>query len=755
MSGQAEDGNNGMQTLAETLALQIEGQSLAADLLLEQTFERLIATSPKRAAEAVIEHHAKFSRLGRRNDLVQFLGQSLIERKLFNEAAGLMRVALRSGWRTGGTLPSRLAKVFLQDGQGHTAKEMFQMALAEDPRNTAVLKGLYECASRQADHEEARSWLALLAETDPSYSTLSFVFNERRNMPTTVQDIRIALISSYVLDWFVPYLDDECRKAGVSPQHYMAPFNQYMQEALDPASGLYRFQPEIVFLALSIEDLFPSLTEGPQEEELKQAHIRIVEHVSAVVEGIESRCGAMIVVHEFLHSSGSGYGILDNRVTAGVAPWIAGLNLALAQELQKHNRAYLLPVESIVGWVGKERSHNPKLSYMAGMRLAEPALAELAKYSVRYVKALKGLTRKCVVLDLDGTLWGGIVGEVGSDGIALGPAAPGIAYLEFQRALLGLVRRGVLLAVCSKNNPEDALPVIRHHPHMILKEEHFAAMRINWRNKAENIREIAKELNIGLDSLVFIDDNPNERELVKQLLPEVLTIDLPRDASLYRKTIERLTDFERLALTKEDEMRAAQYQAQARRQASKSLAASVEDYLRSLDIEITVGPASQEALARLVQLFNKTNQFNLTTKRYRTEEVARFLASPESRVYDLCVKDRFGDHGLVGTAVVLKGPVSWRIDSFLMSCRVMGLGVETAFLEQIYRDALREGGGRIVGVFSPTSKNHPVREFYSQHGFRLDLEQDGRQEWVLEVAHSTIRRPDWIAVTGERMKDER
>jgi FkbH-like protein len=281
---------------------------------------------------------------------------------------------------------------------------------------------------------------------------------------------------------------------------------------------------------------------------------------------------------------------------------------------------------------------------------------------------------------------------------------------------------------------------------MVLREEHFAAVRINWRNKAENIREIAQELNIGLDSLVFIDDNPNERELVRQVLPEVLTVDLPKDQSLYRRTLEEMTDFDLLAVTKEDEIRVAQYQANAKRQAAKGSAASVEEYYHSLQICAAIGGASREALPRLVQLFNKTNQFNLTTQRYQTEDVARFMASQEHVVYDLHVTDRFGDHGLVGTAVVHKEQGAWRIDSLLMSCRVMGLGIETAFLDRICKDAARGQAARIMGEYVETKKNQPVKDFYLRHGFVIEREFEGRQEWTLNLSASSIQRPAWITM---------
>jgi FkbH-like protein len=352
-------------------------------------------------------------------------------------------------------------------------------------------------------------------------------------------------------------------------------------------------------------------------------------------------------------------------------------------------------------------------------------------------------------LDLDGTLWGGIVGEVGSDGIHLGPAAPGIEFVEFQRALLNLTRRGIILALCSKNNMDDAMAVIRHHKYMVLREEHFGSMRINWKNKADNIRDIARELNIGLDSIVFIDDNPTERELVRQLLPEVLTVEMPKDFSRYRSTLESLSDFELLAVTREDEMRAAQYQASGKRQATRSMAKSLGEYLCSLNIKVEIELADTKHLSRLVQLFNKTNQFNLTTRRYQAGDVDNFLKSKNARMYTLSVQDRFGDHGLVGIALIFLDGQTWKIDSFLMSCRVMGLSVETAFLAKICDDALGEDIQTLVGEYLPTSKNHPVKEFYATHRFNLDRDDDGHQFWKLNLDDGAIKKPEWISISYE------
>jgi len=737
--------NTGLSKLTDELEARAALSGLPSGLRLRQAFERLILMDPKGAVDVMGTHPDEISESG--TDLGNLLGRTLLERKMYTEAAHLLQLVQQTKLISDTTICIRLAKALAQERDSEGAAQVFRTALAIDPACVSAMRGLYEIAAKAGNSDEASRWLTRLAETDLSYPTVSYVYRERQKLPGSQgRAVRIALLSSYVLDWLIPYLDVESRKAGLIPEFYLAPFNQYTQQILNSRSDLYQFKPDVIFLALGLEDICPKIVVPMKEDELARARSAIVGQVLGLVREIESHIGVLTVVHSFSALERDGQGILQNRLANSFSKWLAVLNDELAGELRTHERSFLMPLDAVVGWVGRERSHQAKMWYMASMRIAEASLPELARYSMRYVKPLKGLTKKCVVLDLDGTLWGGIVGEVGAEGVALGPTAPGIEYVDFQRALLGLTRRGILLAVCSKNNPEDALPVIRTHPHMVLREEQFAAMRINWRNKADNILEIAQELNIGLDSLVFIDDNPNERELIKQMLPEVLTVDLPKDPSLYRRMLEDMTDFDLLALTKEDEMRVAQYQANAKRQAAKITAFSLDEYLQSLEIQVAIDLAPRDALNRVVQLFNKTNQFNLTTKRYQVEDVTRFMESEEYRIYDLHVVDRFGDHGLVGTAVIRKQREEWHIDSLLMSCRVMGLGIETAFLERIYSDAVRERVVRLIGEYVQTKKNQPVKEFYAEHGFSLLKDEDGRQEWKLNVAATPIKKPSWITI---------
>ena len=723
---------------------RVKQDPLYISLLMKQ----LSAHSPDKALVTVQAIGFALDPVALRPILID-LGKRFLSDQDYGQLERLIDYANERGIALEPAVLLRFARHCIQAGHLAKAKLLCERARSNDPQSPFPIQELYTYAVRQGDVSEAHSLLNNLVRLTPTAATYAYAFKERAKLVgETGKPVRIALLSSFTIDQLSYYLDVESRLAGLNPAFYVAPFNQYTQDILNPESELYRFDPEIVFLFLALEDLFPEVTACPSCESLEAAAQRIQDQLVHLAEEIRERTSAVVVVAEFVLSHPSPYGILDSRLAQGLRYWMQRLNHQIVAAFQSKDRSYVLPLQDVVSTVGHQLAANPKLYYMASMKIGEGCFAELARYCMRYIKPLKGLTRKCIIVDLDNTLWGGVVGEVGFDGIHLGPTAPGAEYMDFQLALLNLTRKGILLAVCSKNNPDDVLPVLRSHPHMFLKEEHFVAMRINWDNKADNIRSIAEELNIGLDSLVFIDDNPNERELIKQLLPEVLTIDMPQDPSRYRTVLEAMSDFELLALTKEDEMRAAHYQAMGKRQAMRNTARSLEDYLRSLTIQVDISYARKEVLPRLVQLFNKTNQFNLTTRRYQSADLDRFFASKGHRIYVLQARDRFVDHGIVGTALVETTMNRWSIDSLLMSCRVMGLTIEQAFLARIAADALDAGAGMLAGEFISTAKNHPVKDFYAKQGFSLTQETAGHQFYELEIREGTIHTPEWIATTG-------
>jgi FkbH-like protein len=337
------------------------------------------------------------------------------------------------------------------------------------------------------------------------------------------------------------------------------------------------------------------------------------------------------------------------------------------------------------------------------------------------INAIELKRKKCLVLDLDNTLWGGVLGEDGMGGVALGGDYSGKAFLLFQQQILELGRQGVILAVSSKNNLEDVRQMWHEHPDIVLKEEHFAALRIDWNNKADNIRAMAQELNIGLDSFVFLDDNPAERELVKQALPEVATPDFPEHPYILPAFFKKIAEqyFAIYALTDEDKSKTDQYKANAQRANAQRSFTNMDEYIRSLDIVLTIADVNDLTLARAAQMTQKTNQFNLTTRRYTDADLRGKLAAG-CRIFTLSVRDRFGDSGMTGLCIVDVAGDAANINSLLLSCRILGKDIENAFVAYILKTLKSVDIQRVTSEYIPTAKNAQVRDFYEKNGFVVE-----------------------------------
>ena len=563
--------------------------------------------------------------------------------------------------------------------------------------------------------------------------------------------IRIALLSSFTIDPLGMYLDVKCRLVGLYPEVYIAPFNQYRQEIVDTGSRLYSFKPDIVIIAVEAQtllpqDFFPNYLKIPKQE--KEARItEIIDLFRTLTSTLASKSSALILINDFTVPSFSPLGILDDKVDLGVKDFFRTLNKQLAELYASDKQAYIVDFEGVAGKHGKNRCVNPEMYYRGSFALSESFLSVISDEYMAYIKALKNLSKKCIVLDLDNTLWGGIIGEDGFEGIKIGKDPPGNAYVDFQRLLLSYYNRGIILAVNSKNNYEDAIKVIREHPNMILREKHFAAMRINWQDKVQNMIELAKEINISLESMAFIDENPHERERVKQALNQVLVVDLPSSPYLYRQTVQELNDFNTLSLTEEDKKRGEMYYASRMRSELQKSAPSLEGFLKSLETKAIIGHANTFSLPRITSLVNKTNQFNLTTRRYAANEIEKMATERNKyNIYTMQVTDKFGDEGIVGAAIVKKEPKTWIIDSFLMSCRVIGRKLETALLANVVADARKNGVSKIIGEYIPTKKNEPAKTFYYDHGFTKQREH----EWILDLTKSTVNMPTTVEIKVEQ-----
>jgi FkbH-like protein len=411
-----------------------------------------------------------------------------------------------------------------------------------------------------------------------------------------------------------------------------------------------------------------------------------------------------------------GLGLLESR-EAGVARALAAMNLRLMENLAKTPNAYVLDAQRWLSVAGKN-AWSPKLWYLGKIPFTAAVFAEAAKDIHAAVAALGGGARKLLVLDLDDTLWGGIVGDVGWENLRLGGHdGLGEAFADFQRAVRNLTRRGIVLAIVSKNEDATALEAIRKHPEMVLREEDFVARRINWRDKAQNILEIAKELNLGLQSAVFIDDNPVERARVREALPEVFVPEWPEDKHLYRSALASLACFDTPAISREDQERTKLYAAERQREELQASVGSMDEWLKSLGIKVVCEPVGEANLARTTQLLNKTNQLNLSTRRLTEKELLDWAAGPGRALWAVSVSDRFGDAGLTGIlGMEVTGGQAVIVD-FVLSCRVMGRKVEDTMVHVAVEHARAKGAERVLAQLLPTAKNKPCLTFWEGSGF--------------------------------------
>ncbi len=419
---------------------------------------------------------------------------------------------------------------------------------------------------------------------------------------------------------------------------------------------------------------------------------------------------------------------------------IREINKQLSEIARNESSVYVYDFNQFVSRFGENNVFKYKQFFVGDIRITFDYIPFLAYDFMGYVKPMLSLNRKCIVLDLDDTLWGGIVGEDGFDGIKLDQTSIGSAYIEFQKYLLSLWQHGVILAINSKNNFEDAIKVIKEHPEMVLREKNFASMQINWNDKAQNLKTISKNLNIGLDSIVYFDDDPINQERIKQELPEVLTVKLPTDPSEYVNILKRLNDFNVLQQTEEDLNRGKMYTQQLQRKELEKSVTNLDDFLKQLDIKVVIKEANQFTIPRISQLTLKTNQFNLTTKRYQEEDIIKYCGNPNMKVGCAQIEDKFGDNGITNAFIIEKNPDVWVIDTFLLSCRVIGRGVEDAIISHILKDAKNHGAKKVKAFFIPTTKNKPAEAFLPNFGFKKENDY-----WVYDL-NNPIKTPNHLTL---------
>ncbi|MFL9812669.1 HAD-IIIC family phosphatase [Stutzerimonas sp. VN223-3] len=536
-----------------------------------------------------------------------------------------------------------------------------------------------------------------------------------------LRPLRIALLSSHTVDHLVPAIRVAGLQRRLALSVHVAPYGMYRQALLMDDAELVSFAPQLIVLALDSRDAPLQLPLEASQEEVDAAVTERVNELRLLWRRARERYAARIVQQTIVPADPPIFGSFEALVPASPYALIDRLNAAIRTAAREDGVLLMdLAWEAARGGYGDGLAE--PVRWHQAKQLVSPNLAPLyGDQLARIAAASVGLSRKCLVLDLDNTLWGGVVGDDGVDGIHLGQGSPsGEAFLAFQRYAALLARRGVILAVCSKNDLSIAEAAF-NHPEMALKRSDIATFVANWEDKASNLRNIASMLDIGLDSLVFVDDNPAERDIVRRELPEVAVPELPDDVADYPARVAAAGYFEAVSFTSDDASRGRNYALNAERKAAMSQASDMEGYLRGLEMVLTATPIGAEELTRSTQLINKTNQFNLTTRRYSEAEVERIASDPRSVALALRLADKFGDNGLI--SVVLARPDAalgsdeLLIDSWLMSCRVLGRQVEEAVLDVLAKAAIAAGYKALIGEYRPTERNGMVAEHFPRLGF--------------------------------------
>ncbi len=552
----------------------------------------------------------------------------------------------------------------------------------------------------------------------------------------TTAPVRLAVLGSSTMTHLLPAIRVAGMRRRLWIDTYENDFGQYWQELSDPDSALHAFGPTAVLLALDAHDLTAGVTAAMDMDAAAAALDEVTDRIRGIWRRVRetSRCPILHQAALPVHLPLLGHN--EHRLAGSRAAFLTELN-ARVRTMAEQEGVDILSLDTRAARDGLRAWYDPGLWHRAKQEIAHTAAPMYGDLMGRWLAAKQGRSFKCLVLDLDNTLWGGVIGDDGMEGIELGQGSPlGEAYVAVQDYARELSRRGVILAVCSKNDEANALEPFDSHPDMVLRRPDISSFVANWSDKAGNLRAIARELNIGLDSLVFLDDNPFERNLVRQELPEVAVPEVSDDPTSYPDALADAGYFEGLSVTDEDRERTSQYQGNKAREALKESVTGLPAYLRGLEMRLIWKRFDRIGLQRITQLINKSNQFNLTTRRYTDEDVIAVMADPAAFGLQLRLLDRFGDNGVIAIVIGRLQPGGdLLIDTWLMSCRVLGRQVEPTTLNLIAQEAGTLGARRLVGEYVPTKKNGMVKDHYARLGFTaMDTDADGRSRAFLDLS---------------------
>jgi FkbH-like protein len=547
---------------------------------------------------------------------------------------------------------------------------------------------------------------------------------------------RLGMLASNTVDLVIDCLPASAARHGVAAEIIAAPYDQVMQQALDPSSAINEAKLDAVFV--SVDHRWLKLDSVNLSQNPAGRVSEAIDRLRAVVEALRANGGAPAILQTLPAPPHSTFGSYDRRMAGSLRALIDAANLAIVA-LAGETGSYLLDTAALAERIGGDRWFDPVQWASYKLPFAAECGPVFADHVGRLLGAIRGKARKCLVLDLDNTVWGGVIGDDGLEGIQIAEGnARGEAFRAVQRLAIEMRDRGVFLAVCSKNDDHTARRPFKEHAEMLLREEHISVFQANWTDKASNLESIAKALNIGVDALVLLDDNPAERAQVRAALPMVGVPELPDDPNWYTWILNSAGYFEAVTFSAEDRMRAEAVVADGQRAEVMAKSRDLGDYLSSLEMVISFAPFEPVGRQRIVQLINKTNQFNLTTRRYTEAEVVALEADAGVYTLQVRLRDKFGDLGMIGVVICkpAAGAVqAWDIDTWLMSCRVLGRHVEQAMLAQLAAEAAKRGVVELRGRYVPTPKNGMVAEHFGKLGFaKVEIGGGPGTAWSLQLA---------------------
>ncbi len=558
-----------------------------------------------------------------------------------------------------------------------------------------------------------------------------------------LQGYRMVLVGDCATQHIAQAVSGYAYEEGIGLELLDTDYDQIFAQVMDPDSELYQYQADAILIVMCTEKLYEAYCEVPvgdrdrfaaeKYEEIRRIWKRLQEYSHP-----ETGRKMKILQFNYAEADDRCFGNYANRVESSFLWQLRKLNTLLMQGAQ-NEEIYLVDISYVQNQLGRQQFHDEKLYYLAKMPFSTEALPAIAREVIGIVKAVMARIKKCVILDLDQTLWGGVIGDDGLEGIQIGELGIGHAFWEFQLWLKELTKRGIILAVCSKNDEEKAKEPFLKHPEMVLRLEDIAVFIANWEDKAENIKKIIETLNLGADSFVFLDDNPFERNLVRSMLPDITVPELPEDPALYLSYLKEQNLFETISYSEADQDRTRQYREEAGRTSLKQQFATYEEYLEHLGMVAEAKPFDAFHIPRIAQLSQRSNQFNLRTVRYTEEEAAGLAKDDRYITLYFTLKDKFGDHGLISLVVMKKEEDTLFIENWLMSCRVLKRTMEAFIVNTMLEEAQKADAVRVVGEYIKTPKNAMVEHLYEEMGFHPLGE--GKYE-IMTVAYQ--KQKTWI-----------